>query len=111
MYDRTTTLDDFLRATADKQPTPGGGSVSALVGALSAAIGEMVLNYSVNKKGLEIYREDLEQALHELHCARDLMLLMMVEDQTAYASLTALKKQPESPERNRNYAAALEGSI
>ena len=111
MYDRSTTLDDFLRATADKQPTPGGGSVSALVGALAAAIGEMVLNYSVGKKGLEIYREDLEQALHELHCARDLMLLMMVEDQIAYASLSALKKRPESPERKKEYAAALEGSI
>jgi len=111
MYDRTTTLDDFLRATADKQPTPGGGSVSALVGALAAAIGEMVLNYSVGKKGLEIYREDLEQALHELHCAREMMLLMMVEDQGAYAALTALKKQPDSPQKSKDYAAALEASI
>jgi methenyltetrahydrofolate cyclohydrolase len=111
MFDQKTTIDDFLRATAAKQPTPGGGSVSALVGALACAIGEMVLNYSIGKKGLEIYREDLDVALHELHTGRDMMLMMMVEDQNAYASASTLRKQPASPERDRKYAQALEASI
>jgi formiminotetrahydrofolate cyclodeaminase len=111
MFDQNTTIDDFLRATAARQPTPGGGSVSALVGALACAIGEMVLNYSIGKKGLEIYREDLDLALHELHTGRDMMLLLMVEDQNAYASVSALRKQPSSPERDKKYAEALEASI
>src|SRR5438445_48840 len=32
MYDHNTKIDEFLNATAAKQPTPGGGSVTALVG-------------------------------------------------------------------------------
>ena len=111
MFDQKTAIKDFLDATAAKQPTPGGGSVSALVGALAAAIGEMVLNYSLNKKGLEIYKEDLEIAVHELHCGRDMMVMFMVEDQTAYATLTAIKKQPEGPQRDADYAKALNASI
>ena len=111
MFDQRTTIDDFLRATAARQPTPGGGSVSALVGALACAIGEMVLNYSIGKKGLEIYREDLDLALHELHTGRDMMLLLMVEDQNAYAAVSSLRKQPSSPERDKKYAEALEASI
>ena len=54
--DQTNTLADFLDATAARQPTPGGGAVTALAGVLAAAIGEMVLNYSVGKKGLERIR-------------------------------------------------------
>ena len=41
MFDKTTTIEKFLDAAAAKQPTPGGGSVSALAGALAAAMGEM----------------------------------------------------------------------
>jgi len=111
MFDQRTTIDDFLRATAARQPTPGGGSVSALVGALACAIGEMVLNYSIGKKGLEIYREDLDLALHELHTGRDMMLLLMAEDQNAYASVSTLRKQPSSPERDKKFTEALEASI
>jgi formiminotetrahydrofolate cyclodeaminase len=41
IYERQTTIEQFLAATAARQPTPGGGSVAALAGALAAAIGEM----------------------------------------------------------------------
>ena len=34
MLDKTTTIEKFLEAAAAKQPTPGGGSVAALAGAL-----------------------------------------------------------------------------
>lgn len=49
MYDRNTTIDAFLTAAAAKQPAPGGGSATALTGALAASMGEMVLAYSIDK--------------------------------------------------------------
>ena len=55
MFDASTSLDSFLTAAAAKKPTPGGGSVTALVGALAASMGEMVLNYSIGKKDLAAY--------------------------------------------------------
>jgi formiminotetrahydrofolate cyclodeaminase len=100
MYDRSTSIDTFLIATAQKQPTPGGGSVAALAGALSAAMGEMVLSYSIGKKDLLPFDEDLKQAAHGFQQARELLLRLMVEDQEAYAELTRVRKLPaDSMER------------
>src|SRR5437868_8627248 len=108
MQDATATIETFLSATAAKQPAPGGGSVTALAGALSAAIGEMVLNYSVGKKDLAAYQLDLQEALLELQRARKLLLSLMNEDQEAYAELSRLRKLPDdAPERRDKFNIAL----
>ena len=112
MYDRNTTIAAFLDAAAAKQPAPGGGSITALVGALSAAMGEMVVNYTVDKKAYLAHREELTTVLEELRRARGLMLDLMVEDQLAYEALTAARKEPEgSPQRNERLPPALLASI
>jgi formiminotetrahydrofolate cyclodeaminase len=95
MYDSTHTIDSFLIAAAAKQPAPGGGSVTALVGALAASMGEMVLNYSIGKKNLAAHEPTLKVALQEFHRARQLLLSLMAEDQSAYEAITALRKLPE----------------
>jgi formiminotetrahydrofolate cyclodeaminase len=112
MYDATTTIGQFLDAAAARQPAPGGGSVTALVGALAASMGEMVVNYSVGKKGLEAHQDELRAALGELTRARGLMLRLMAEDQVAYEALTAARKLPEgSRQRDEQLPAALLASI
>ena len=108
MYNATTPIGQFLDAAAAKQPAPGGGSVTALVGALAAAMGEMSVNYSVGKKGLEAHQDELKAALAGLHRARALMLSLMTEDQIAYEALTEARKLPDdSPKREQELAAAL----
>jgi formiminotetrahydrofolate cyclodeaminase len=112
VIDQTNSLAAFLDATAAHRPTPGGGAVSAVAGALAAAIGEMVLNYSVGKKGLEAHQDELRLAVAELRRARSVMLELMIEDQAAYGALTAARKLPEgSPEREREFGLALQASI
>lgn len=112
MYERTTTIDAFLTAAASKQPTPGGGSVAALAGALAASMGEMVVNYSVGKKSLAQFEPELREALAEMTRARLLLLQLMVEDQVAYEALTAARKLPESsPTRQNDFDVALLASI
>src|SRR5207302_5024491 len=107
-YDQNQTIHDFLTALAAKQPVPGGGSVAALTGALAAAMGEMVLNYSVDKMDLQDYADELRPVLEELHRARRLLLDLMVEDQEAYEALTAARKLPrDSQEREDQFPAAL----
>jgi methenyltetrahydrofolate cyclohydrolase len=44
------TIGDWLDQLGAKSPTPGGGSVAALVGAIGSALGMMVLAYSRGKK-------------------------------------------------------------
>lgn len=108
MFDRHTQLGTFLDAAASRKPTPGGGSVTALVGALAASMGEMAVNYSIGKKGLEPFEPELRPALVELTRARSVLTELMVEDQSAYEAMTAARKLPESdPARAGRYNAAL----
>jgi formiminotetrahydrofolate cyclodeaminase len=97
MTDPTATIADFLTAAAAKQATPGGGSVTALVGALAASMGEMVLNYSVAKKDLLQHTQSNQQALHELTNARNVLTQLLVEDQLAYTAFTKAKKEGIPP--------------
>src|SRR6202035_3430478 len=111
-YNADSTLSQFLAGTAAKQPAPGGGSVAALCGALAAAVGEMVLNYSVGKKGLEAHQDELKSVLAELYRARHVMLELMVDDQSAYEALTAARKlSKDSQQWKSAYPAALLASI
>jgi methenyltetrahydrofolate cyclohydrolase len=107
LHDQTTSIEKFLEAAAAKQPTPGGGSISALAGALAAAMGEMVVNYSVGKKGLEAHTPKLQNALAVFHRGREMMMGFMVEDQAAYEALTTAKKLPAgSANRESSIVAA-----
>ena len=112
MYDASTPIGPFLDAAASKQPTPGGGSVTALAGALAASMGEMVVNYSIGRKGLEPFEGELRPALAEFGRARKMLTQLMSEDQQAYAELTAARKLPDnSPERAAKFPAALAACI
>ncbi len=108
MYTPNTSIGDFLDAAAAKQPAPGGGSATALAGALAASMGEMVLAYSVDKKSLADHAPKLREALAEFNRARGLLLELMIEDQSAYETWSALRKLPDdSPERLDKSPAAL----
>jgi formiminotetrahydrofolate cyclodeaminase len=108
LFGPETSLAEFLNAAAARQPTPGGGSITALVGALAASMGEMTINYSVGKKGLEAYQAELKPALAELTRARQLLVQLMGEDQAAFETVTAARKLPETdPQRQGRFDAAL----
>ena len=107
MHDQNTTIQRFLDATAARQPTPGGGAVTALSGALASAIGEMVISYSLGRKETAAYDGELRPALQNLHKARQLLLELMVEDQNAYTALSAARKLPPGPERDAQLGPAL----
>lgn len=55
-------IKDFLESVAAKRPTPGGGSVSAVVGALGAALGVMTARFSSHaeaEQGLDALKNEL----------------------------------------------------
>lgn len=111
MHDAATPIDQFLCAAAAKQPTPGGGSVAALVGALAASMGEMTLNYTVGKKGTETHDVHLREVLGQMSQIRAELLQLMAADQHAYATLTAARKLAPGAERDAQFSNALAASI
>lgn len=105
----SSTLSDLLQAVAEKSPTPGGGAVASAVAALAAALGSMVVSYSVGKKSLADHAATLELAAGELATARSMLIRLADEDAVAYASLNAAWKLDKSdPTREKQMAAAAE---
>ena len=63
-------VNDFLEKLASEAPTPGGGSVSALIGALGAALVSMVANLTVGKKKYEIVEQEVKKILFDSEALR-----------------------------------------
>jgi len=94
------TIGEFLERTASKDPTPGGGGVAGVTGALAAALGEMVLAFSIGKKGLEDHQARLADCSRSVGAMRKRLLELADEDAAAYAKLNSVMKLPkDSPER------------
>jgi formiminotetrahydrofolate cyclodeaminase len=107
-YGPPTPIGEFLNAAAARQPTPGGGSITSLVGALAASMGEMTLNYSIGRKGLEAHQDQLKLSVAELTRARQMLLELMIEDQAAFRAVTDARKLPDTdPARAARFDAAL----
>ncbi len=109
---RDQTIDQFLIDLAAKQPTPGGGAVAGLCGAVGAALAQMVVSYSLGKKNLAQHQPLLTDAAHRLERARQIFLQLADEDAQAYALVNELTKLPETdPRRARELPGATQASI
>lgn len=77
-------LREFLEATANKSPTPGGGSVAALAGALACALLEMVVRYALANPRLGEHHAVLGPLREQFGRARGMFAALMREDMAAY---------------------------
>jgi glutamate formiminotransferase/formiminotetrahydrofolate cyclodeaminase len=70
-------LSDFADETASESPAPGGGSISAYVGALGASLAAMVANLSAHKKGWDArWKEFSDWAEKGQACKKELIGLV-----------------------------------
>lgn len=95
------TLKGFARETASESAAPGGGSVSAYMGALAAALSAMVANLSAHKRGWDDrWKEFSDQAVK----GQDIMerLLKLVdEDTAAFAKIMNVFSMPKGTEEEK----------
>ncbi|MCI4355608.1 MAG: cyclodeaminase/cyclohydrolase family protein [Thermoplasmata archaeon] len=100
-------VSDFSQRLADRTPTPGGGSASAAAAAMGAALGEMVLRYSLDPTHPD---EELAAGIATLTIARRALLTGVDDDTLAFESLRAarraLKAAPEDGEARQRLASA-----
>jgi formiminotetrahydrofolate cyclodeaminase len=79
---------------ASNAPTPGGGSVSAAVGALAASMASMAGNFTVGKEKFREVETAVRGCLDRLAGHMETLLTLMEKDSEEYAKVTAAYKLP-----------------
>lgn len=93
-------LADFLDRLASDTPTPGGGSVAALTGALAAGLGQMVCAFTFGKPKFAAVEPQVRVLSDRLTRAGTMFRTLIVEDAAAYEVLSVALKRPRTdPQR------------
>jgi glutamate formiminotransferase/formiminotetrahydrofolate cyclodeaminase len=89
-------LVGFANETASESPAPGGGSISAYVGALGVALGTMVANLSAQKQGWESQISYFSEAAEKGQLLKDKLLRLVDEDTRAFDGIMEAFRLPKS---------------
>lgn len=82
-------LREFADETAAESPAPGGGSISAYVGALGVSLATMVANLSSHKRGWDERWEEFSDAAERGQQLKDALLRAVDEDTDAFNAIMA----------------------
>jgi len=105
-------LHVYLDSLASGQPTPGGGSAAALVGALGAALNSMIANFTVGREKYAAVEEEVRARLAESERLRGELQRLTQADTEAYGGVSAAYKLPKSTEEEKAArAAAIEEAL
>lgn len=92
------TIKDFLATTASSAPVPGGGSISALNGAIASALTEMVANLTIGKKKYVEVEGQMKTIAIEAASFRKHLVTYIDRDSEAYDRVFAAFKLPKETE-------------
>ena len=105
------TVRQFVAATAGKTPTPGGGSVAGVVGALAVALGEMALNFSIGKKKFADRAGEHQHLLSRFARAREMFQQLVADDIAAFTTYQEASRLPDGPEKDQAMEIATAAAI
>ncbi len=99
----------FAEETASESPAPGGGSISAYMGALAAALGTMVANLSSHKAGWDERWEFFSDWAENGMAVMNELLALVDEDTAAFNKIMDVFGMPKgTPEEKEARAAAMQ---
>ena len=99
----------FAKETASESPAPGGGSVSACMGAFGAALATMVANLSAHKRGWDDRWEEFSDVAEKGQAVLDELIFLIDEDTAAFNRIMDALSMPKGTvEEKAARAAALE---
>jgi glutamate formiminotransferase/formiminotetrahydrofolate cyclodeaminase len=105
------TVEGFTRETASESAAPGGGSISACMGAFGAALATMVANLSAHKRGWDERWKEFSDVAEEGQKLVDELLLLIDEDTAAFNRIMDCFSMPKgTAEEKAARAAALEAA-
>ena len=103
------TVEGFTRETASESAAPGGGSISACMGAFGAALATMVANLSAHKRGWDERWKEFSDVAEQGQALLDELLLLIDEDTAAFNRIMDVFSMPKgTPEEKAARDRALE---
>ena len=96
------TLSGFADETASESPAPGGGSVSAYIGALGAALATMVANISSHKKGWDDRWEEFSDWAVKGQAYKNELVRLVDQDTAAFNKIMTAFGLPKSNEEEKS---------
>ena len=100
------TLADFADETASESPAPGGGSISAYMGALGVSLGTMVANLSSHKKGWDERWEEFSEWAEKGQVYKNELLKYVDEDTNAFNKIMSAFSLPKATEEEKKARTA-----
>ncbi|MEN0054673.1 MAG: glutamate formimidoyltransferase [Mucilaginibacter sp.] len=94
-------LADFADETASESPAPGGGSISAYVGALGASLAGMVANLSSHKKGWDSRWEEFSNWAEKAQLYKDELISLVDKDTFAFNSIMQAFALPKATDEEK----------
>ena len=99
----------FAAETASESPAPGGGSISAYMGALGAALATMVANLSAHKRGWDDRWKEFSDVAEKGQALMAELLALVDEDTAAFNRIMDVFSMPKgTAEEKAARAAAME---
>ena len=95
------TLTQFIDETASESPAPGGGSISAYVGSMGAALGTMVANLSAHKRGWDHRWEEFSNWAEKGKFYHAALLSCVDEDTDAFNQIITAFGLPKTTEQEK----------
>lgn len=109
--DTKKSLQKYLDELSSSSPTPGGGNVAALCGALAASLGTMVCNLTIGKKKYADVESEISQLKDQLITFTDKFISLGKSDNEAFERvMDAFKLPKETDEQKKLRAEAIERS-
>lgn len=95
------TLDEYFNELSSNSPTPGGGNVSAMLGALASGLGTMVCNLTIGKKKYAEVEQEMIFIKEKLEEYKKIFLQLAEEDNLAFNKVMDAMKLPKESESDK----------
>lgn len=106
------TIKDFLSLLASREPAPGGGAASALVGAVGAALCSMVASLTSGKEKFKKKEPLLREILQASRKLQESLTSLIDKDTEAFNKVSKVFKMPkETDEQKEERRRAVEKAL
>jgi len=98
---RSRPLAEYMEHAAAAQPTPGGGSVAAVAGALASTMASMAAGFTSGREKFKAVQAEIDEALARLSETRSRLLDLADEDMKAYEAIMAAYRLPKGSDAEK----------